>query len=173
MNSQQISIWGLVKSLDENLAEQTKEIMRLDFKNYDENKSDNFYTQKIDWLQMNFNCCGIESYSDWRSYLLTNGQHQSVNYIDQWTINNNLPYIDNVPDSCCLSKKFNCGKMFSSQSSENKNLVINTKGCLNSYLEQSRKHIIFLAGLTVGISALILSSFFIYAFVYFFLRLRD
>jgi hypothetical protein len=33
---------------------------------YQFDNQDNFATRKFDWLQRTFNCCGIDSYQDWK-----------------------------------------------------------------------------------------------------------
>lgn len=170
-----VGIWGLVVSEETSLYEETKKSMNEQFKLYDERKKENYYTMKIDWIQQNFNCCGIQAYSDWRSILVlgSTGQFQSVNFVNQWMVNNNLPYMDDVPDSCCINKIFNCGKISSNNFQPNdRNRIIYTMGCLESYMNKYHKHIIFLAGLTVGVSAFVLSSFLFYSFCYFIFKLR-
>ncbi|RNA23401.1 CD151 antigen-like protein [Brachionus plicatilis] len=170
-----VGIWGLVASDETNLYEETKQTMNQEFRLYDERKIEDYYTLKIDWTQQNFNCCGIQSFSDWRSIIImgSSGQFEPVNFVDQWAVNNNLPYMDNVPDSCCITKAFNCGKMFSGNfQSNDRSRVIFTRGCLDSYLDKFTTHITFLAGLTVAISALVLASFLFYAFTYFIFKLR-
>lgn len=172
-----IAIWGLVASTDDNLGEEIRKNMDLTLQGYRDNERDRFETLKFDWIQTRFNCCGINSYSDWRAFFLYGGSYKPVNYINQWSINNNLPYTDSVPDSCCVNKMYNCGKQYRNPASYDNNNYnqnsyqgynsyqldsqINVKGCLSIYLAQFSKDIVFLAGLAMGTSSLCLVIWFL------------
>jgi hypothetical protein len=184
-----IAIWGLVASTRDNLNDEARDNMLSTVRRYDERDQNRFETLKFDWLQTRFNCCGINTYSDWRAFFLYGGEYKPINFVsNQWDINNKLPYIDNVPDSCCTIKMYNCGKQYRNQAPSNNmmpgyqnynynnnynmNNHINMKGCLDSFLTQFLKDIVFLAGLAMGTSSLCLLLWFLLACVYLVNRLR-
>ena len=104
-------IWGLATSSNRDyLNDEVRLDLMQTFQQYNERRTDKFETMKIDWVQTKFNCCGVDSYADWRAFFLYGGQYKPINYVDQWSVNNNLPYVDNVPDSCCSVPSPNCGK---------------------------------------------------------------
>jgi hypothetical protein len=136
-------------------------------------------------LQTRFNCCGIYSASDWRTIFLFGGQYQPVNYVDQWSVNNNLPYIDNVPDSCCVNPSYNCGKRansfnmppntfnsFNSYNSfndfaNNRNNLIYSKGCQQAYIVQFSRDMSFLGILCIVLSGIALTAGSLLVFAYY------
>lgn len=58
-------------------------------------KIDETKTVAIDFLQEKFSCCGAESFSDWQ--------------FSNWSLQN-LTEGNKVPDSCCKTVTFHCGK---------------------------------------------------------------
>lgn len=58
-------------------------------------KMDDSKTAAIDFLQEKFSCCGAESFSDWQ--------------FSNWSLQN-LTDGNKVPDSCCKTVTFQCGK---------------------------------------------------------------
>jgi hypothetical protein len=95
---------------------------------------------------------------DW---MRVNNALPKVQYVDPWTINNNLPYMDDVPDSCCVDMKPGCGKR-----RQLSNVGVNTaynmqqylgpveysamiypRGCLQEYITQFKRDMNFLAPL--------------------------
>lgn len=170
-----IGIWGLVASSEDNIQEETKLDMMETFKKYDDKNLQKFETKKVDWLHQRFNCCGINSYTDWKSYYLYGGQFKPTNYVDQWTINFNLPYMDHVPDSCCVNQAFSCGKLYANNvypSTTDRSSVIYVKGCFYNYLNQFSKHIVFLAGLSVAVSSIEFVLWIVLVAVYLVFRVR-
>lgn len=213
-----IGIWGLAVSTDEdNLRESVRNNILNAIGRYDETKKYRYETMKIDWLQERFNCCGISSYNDWKSFYLYGGlggaggggmyANKPVNWINQWSVNGNLPYVDNVPDSCCVSKQFNCGKQYFNnlnnninygnnfntlnnnpnninipgvynsqnnynyrQNSINRNMMINTNGCLDTFLQRFNRDILFLSALCVAASLLVIILYVILLFGFFFIK---
>lgn len=105
---------------------------------YVESNQENEATQKIDWLQTTYQCCGVESSQDWRAYNLYGGgsgmpqsnvnynRHPNSNFYsnqqqllqqtnqiyfgNQFLANVNYPFMDKTPDSCCTRWFYNCGK---------------------------------------------------------------
>jgi hypothetical protein len=124
-----IGIWGLIASLNTGLSYTVRENMQETIRNYDQSSPSNFATAKINWVQQTFNCCGIASYQDWRSFFLNSygpygsqQQQQPNYYLNQVNGNLNVPYTDNVPDSCCVQVYANCGKNFNQYPSSLVNL---------------------------------------------------
>ena len=168
-----IGIWGIAVSTDQDsLVREIKWDLQLTLRYYDERSIDRWETRKIDWLQQRFNCCGLMSYSDWRAFYLYGGQVFQVNYIDQWTVNNNMPYVDYVPDSCCIDRQPNCGKQFynryntNNQNSFDRDRIINTRGCIPSFLTYFNRDIMFLSIFCVCVSAIAILLWVLLAFVY-------
>jgi len=119
-----MGIWGLVITGDQDyLKYEVETDMIYSIRNYFQGEPDKYETIKMDWLQRNFNCCGINDWTDWQSL---NG-------------NNRI-----VPDSCCINPQF-CPKPINIQN-------INTKGCLYTFLFKLQKDLKFLAGLSFGVS---------------------
>jgi hypothetical protein len=148
-----LGIWGASVANDEqSLKFEMQNDMIYTIRRFEERDVLRYETMKLNWLQTTFSCCGIQSSSDWRSYFLYGGQFfQSPQYNDQWNIKNNMPYMDNVPDSCCIYQRPNCGK---NHYSMNQNMVINTRGCLNILYDKLIRDLLFVSGLSIGVSAL-------------------
>jgi hypothetical protein len=177
-----IAIWGLVASTRDNLDDEVRENMYTTARKYDERDSYRFETLKMDWLQSRFNCCGIVSYSDWRALFLYGGEYKPINF-NQWDINNKLPYVDNVPDSCCVNRMYNCGKNYRNPPPSNGMIYYNNynynmgnqiymKGCHDIFINVFLRDIVFLAGLAMGTSSLCLVLWFLLVCVYIVNRFR-
>lgn len=165
-----IGIWGLAVSADENtLSEEIKLGLVDAIKRYDERNPYRYETKQVDWLQQRFNCCGINSYSDWRSFYIYGDKFDTVNFVDTWSVNQNLPYIDHVPDSCCIRMSYNCGKQYYNNyapNSMNRNMILNLKGCLGSFQQYFTKDIVFLAALTVALSGIAILAWGVLVFAF-------
>lgn len=75
-------IWGVVANYDnDSLAEEVRKDLEQTLRGYQETEYYKYETKKINWVQGRFNCCGIHSYQDWRSYYLYGGQAYAVSYI--------------------------------------------------------------------------------------------
>ena len=87
-------------------------------------------------VQHTSQCCGVENYTDWKNSAYFNS--------------------NNVPDSCCIVQKINCGKNLPVLPSQIKE-VIYTRGCLNEISFESNYFISLSAtlGLVFGILQLI------------------
>ncbi|CAF0994961.1 unnamed protein product [Brachionus calyciflorus] len=120
---------------------------------FDESNQHGHNTKKINWLQKKFQCCGLDSYSDWKSIVTFQGVNGPVKFFGKY--DNKYPYIDDVPDSCCINPNLNCGKnihVFGRDRSQ----ILNTKGCFQMYNLQFSKDVVFLSSLAVAISVLLL-----------------
>jgi hypothetical protein len=170
-------IWGLVASSDEaSLAEEIRYDLTETIRRYEERNLDRYETRKMNWIQTKFNCCGIHTYNDWRSFYLYGGQTFGSAYVDQWTVNNNLPYIDHVPDSCCINRMPNCGKQFYNNMNPqalDRDRIIYTRGCLYNFLAYFTKDIMFLSILSSCIASLAMVLWVVLAFVYVIIHVRN
>ena len=116
--------------------------------NYKEVNETKYETLKFNWLQNKFNCCGVESYEDWKSHLST------ATYINYKRLNNDtLIYLDDVSDSCCIKKTKNCGKVYSDDKISN----LNSNGCYQIFLQHSIENlnIISIFGIVLSLINLI------------------
>lgn len=81
------------------------------FNEYNEADRHNLNTREIDWLQSNFECCGLRSINDWESKNITPFETPlSENHINELQAMNRLTF--DLPDSCCIQRTENCGKEF-------------------------------------------------------------
>lgn len=62
-----VGIWGLIATLSNNMSYEVRQNMQDTISNYDQSNMYHFSTQKINWIQQTFNCCGIINYMDWKS----------------------------------------------------------------------------------------------------------
>jgi hypothetical protein len=171
-----IGIWGCVVNSDQDsLSEEIRWDLMQTMRYYEERSYERYETRKITYLQTKYNCCGLQSYSDWRAFYLYGGQVFAVSYIDQWTVNNNLPYVDYVPDSCCINKQPGCGKQFYNNlnpTSFDRERIINTRGCISQYMIYLNKDIQFLSIFLVVISSVAIVLWAVLVFVYVSLHMK-
>lgn len=158
-----ISLFGLIYvNTQHEYADDIKMNMIKAMNQYKESAKNKCETLKFNWLQMRFNCCGVEKYSDWKTHLHTeNAIYKPTNL---------SVYIDDVPDTCCKLKFKNCGKVYS----DDKDKLIHLDGCFTKYVTSSiRKlnraftvgfivsltNILSIGILTVGITRNLISSY--------------
>lgn len=124
-----ISLYGLIIiNSNDSFNNKIKTSMINTLNNYEEKNDLKYETLKFNWLQTKFNCCGVNSYENWKSRLSPD------HLIYKKLLNNSLLYLDDVPDTCCktiITK--NCGKLYSDE----KENTININGCLRPFLEDS------------------------------------
>ncbi|XP_075455153.1 tetraspanin-11 [Ascaphus truei] len=89
-------------------------------------------TLAIDHLQQDFKCCGSNSYEDWKYSL----------YINSAKSGDRL-----VPDSCCKTVTFNCGKR-----DHPSNIFKVEGGCITKLEEFLREHLLLIGAVSVGIA---------------------
>lgn len=63
-----IGIWGLSVATGQTFVQTVRQGMSDTIQGYEFNYPDHYSTRKFDWLQRTFNCCGIDSYQDWKGY---------------------------------------------------------------------------------------------------------
>ena len=71
-----------------------------------------------------------------------------------------------VPDSCCNKPSNNCAKRYY-DSCTGQNDLIQTKGCLQLFMKQLVKDVLFLAAFTVCVSSLAIILWLIHVILYF------
>lgn len=59
-------IWGLSVSTGQTFVQTVRQGMADTLQLYQFDNPDIYQTRKFDWLQRTFNCCGIDSYQDWK-----------------------------------------------------------------------------------------------------------
>ena len=114
-------------------------------------------TKKINWIQRKFNCCGIDSYQDWKSLIVFRNPNIPIQFYEKQQFENRYPYIDDVPDTCCVTPRLNCGKNVN-VFGRDRNLIMFTKGCLDIYLKAFSNDIVFICAFATAISVLFLFS---------------
>lgn len=88
---------------------------------------------KIDWLQQEYQCCGLNSSRDW---------HESYG-LEPWRLQNNISGdLFDVPDSCCIRVESTCGKRYMKE-----NGFVYTRGCLEPYTISIRETFLSLSKL--------------------------
>jgi hypothetical protein len=156
-----IGVVGLSMNANGEFAVQTRQNMISIARRYDDRLPNSHVNRKIDWLQNRFMCCGVDSYGDWRSLLrfFTNYDREyengPVRYINNLDLQQKYPYIDDVPDSCCINIGYNCGKSVN-VFGKDRGTIINTRGCFQIYSEKFSQDLTFVCSLSITISLLIL-----------------
>lgn len=202
-----IGIWGSSVSSSDDLSLTIRRNIRETTMYYNENNPNDYATAKIDWLQRKFSCCGIDSSQDWREYFLYGRgsgagvdnhiyqQHPNQNlygtqvqqqqqgivnqqiYANPFNANINVPYIDTVPDSCCVKHYYNCGKEGNRRPNSGnmygQNYLIYTQGCLSWYVQRYTRDLVFVAGFTVAVSVLGLVACLAFIGLYVFIKKRS
>ena len=156
-----LGIWGLAVDGDSNaLAAEARSKMLQTIKYYDYNDANTYETRAINWLQIEFKCCGVDSSSDWRLYC--NG----------YGIYNSNRYSNYVPDSCCINPRAGCGKQANTNTIYQNQSIYNN-GCLSVFVHHLRKDISFLAAFSVTISCLAIILWLIHVVLYFLFKKRS
>lgn len=138
-----IGIWGLViYSNNSSLTNEVNNNLINSIRNYIIN-GDNDQTKGMDWVQDQFDCCGIDSYADWNSYLNSFGMQPpfGLGY-----------YKCFLPTSCCIEKTNDClNKYYIFCNGYNG--LIHSSGCLKNFMSQLNKDILFLSAFCVSVSS--------------------
>jgi hypothetical protein len=171
-----LGVIGLSMNGNGELLTQTRQNMYNVARNYNQMTPYAHDTKKIDWAQRRFACCGIDSYLDWKSIVTFRGSgnayygynsYNNVQYINRnpFEYQNRLPYIDDVPDTCCIHIATNCGKS-SYSFGRDRAQVLNARGCLNEYQRWFSRDVVFLCALSVSVSALLLVTSLVQLFLF-------
>ncbi len=131
---------------------------------YDESSTFKHETKKINYIQQRFNCCGVDSFNDWKSFHSYRNPNQPVKYIDKINYENAYAYRDDVPDSCCINYMANCGKQ-TYVFNRDRSSIINIRGCLSIYLRYFSNDLTFLCALSISVSIIFFVSSLGLAFV--------
>lgn len=136
-----IGIWGLVvHSNGQSLRNEVNTNLLSAVMRYNGFNAD---TDGINWVQRRFKCCGINGFNDWSFYANAyNSNPLGIGYFKCY-----------VPTSCCINENDSCTFTYLS-TCNGYNRVINTNGCLNPFLEELNKDILFLGAFTVSIASL-------------------
>ncbi|RNA23400.1 tetraspanin-9 [Brachionus plicatilis] len=148
-----LGVIGLSMKNNDQLMTQTRENMMKTAKKFDESNMNGHQTRKINWVHRRFSCCGIDSYNDWKSLISFQGVNGPVKYFGKYE--NKYPYMDDVPDSCCIDAKKNCGKNIN-VFGRDRSLILNTKGCFSLYYKSFSKDVTFLCALAIAVSVVLL-----------------
>lgn len=161
---------GLSMKDNDQLLNEARSNLEHTARQYDEASSFKHETKKINYIQMRFNCCGVNSFNDWKSLLNYRNPNQPIRYIDKVNYENSYAYRDDVPDSCCINMSPSCGKQ-TYVFNRDRASVINTRGCLGIYLSYFTNDLTFLCALSITVSIIFFVSSLGFAFVY--MRLKD
>lgn len=140
-----LSVITLRLYLNDNLVNQHRNNMIETMQMYDELDNNRHETLKINWLQQKYNCCGLESFTDWKSMPLTilsnsvNDQSESEN--------NRTSYVDRVPESCCIRPSSGCGNL-THLDGKKVNATISIYGCVSKYNSIFSRDLQFIIGVS-------------------------
>jgi hypothetical protein len=119
---------------------------------FDEFNPNSPHTVKINTIQANFKCCGLDSYRDWEPSRFLNKHVERDQYLNNDFLLKKNQITFNVPDTCCKRQKQNCGKDFSTNS------TLYTQGCF-SILKQFVVNFSFTTfAVCMGVTLIILFS---------------
>lgn len=104
-------------------------------------------------LQENFDCCGVESYTDWSNQTMTNGSFvgwaKQHGWGDSPPKNTEYP----VPDSCCVTMAESCGLEYDlTQVKDVLRPAGENKGCDKKLGDWIEDNLGMIAGIAVGIA---------------------
>ena len=172
-----LGIYGLAVVNNGQLQSDIFNGMKTSLSCYQEANTNKEDTARINWLQSTYRCCGIYTPNDWNLYY-TNclGNLAYTGNAAPSTSANSLVTVNYVPDSCCITPAFNCGKLlYNSYSSQNPWLYIYTTGCLNAYDQKVAPDVTVLAALalTIGIICLLITFLFIAILICLRIRNKD
>ena len=102
------------------------------------------HTVEIDRLQTKFQCCGLDSYQDWKS--TDAASLQAISKYEQLISRAQLAF--DVPDTCCRVRSDGCGKNFRARA------TINVRGCSRPFLTFLSARVFFVACLVLGIAGI-------------------
>ncbi|XP_012135120.1 CD151 antigen isoform X1 [Megachile rotundata] len=91
-------------------------------------------TNAIDQMQTEFKCCGALRFEDW----LVSEWHKDEEVLREGRL---------VPDSCCKTQTFHCGKRDHPSN-------IHYTGCIYKFLETTKDHLIIVGAVGLGLSVL-------------------
>lgn len=157
-----LGVIGLSMNNNGEFLSENRASMLLIARKYDESNIHGHNTKKINWLHRRFSCCGVDSYADWKTIVTFQGVNGPIKYFGN---DNRYPYIDDVPDSCCINPTLNCGKnvyVFGRDKSQ----ILNTKGCLDIYNRQFAKDVEFLSAFAITASIILLGLTLLLFFIF-------
>jgi hypothetical protein len=76
-----IGIWGLSVATGPSFTSTVRLGLQETFMSYKADNPEDYATRKIDWLQRTFNCCGIDSYQDFKGFYLYGQTQSAVGYV--------------------------------------------------------------------------------------------
>lgn len=161
---------GLSMKDNDQLLHEARSNLQSTARNYDESSTFKHETKKINYIQMRFNCCGVDSHNDWKTIHSYRNPNQPVRYADKYNYENNLAYRDDVPDSCCINHSPGCGKTTYTYQRDRAS-VIYTRGCLSTYLKYFSTDLTYLCALSLTVSIIFFGMSLAFAFVH--MRLKS
>ena len=125
---------------------------------YDEKLNSTYETRNIDWLHKKYKCCGINDYRDWDKFMFSNNFNMTnLQKHANLSVTN---FIKDIPDSCCLTSNYNCGKQYIKKLD-----LINSNGCFELFTLKFSNDLKILCKFSIIFSMLILFSLFTTIFV--------
>jgi hypothetical protein len=167
-----LGIVGLSLRANNDLFNQTRDNMFSIIRSFDERNPYKHETKKFNWVQSKFQCCGVDGYADFKSLYVYRGNYMPVRYFDQWQYENKYPYIDDVPDSCCVNSNPNCGKQIN-VFGRDRSSVIHTKGCLSLYYKYFNVDVKFTCVIALIIAGILLFASMLLALAFTLVRKDD
>ena len=153
-----LGVVGLSMNGSGEFSSQIRNSMLLTASRYDQANPHFHQSRKINWVQQKFKCCGVDSYADWKNmahYRGSSGGNMNIRYVDKYQFENKYPYVDDVPESCCIVASTNCGKQINAVGRD-RNSVIYSNGCQQPYLDHFTNDLTFVCALSITISITLL-----------------
>jgi hypothetical protein len=142
-----LGTWGFIVNLNGSLKEKAFNVMNTSLHAYNETDYTLLQTKQIDWIQLKFRCCGVESFADWQQSKIVNSVAKPALTYSFLLHQRQIPF--DVPDTCCITVTPNCGKNFRS------NETINTRGCFTDYNQMLHQDINIICIVCIGLSIII------------------
>lgn len=100
--------------------------------------ADKLLTEAVDWFQQKVECCGIQTYEDWKR--------------TAWYKNTSIPTKDKrqVPRSCCRTESATCNKNARTSADFKKNIY--ERGCVKAGKDFIKSNLFKIGGVTIGIA---------------------
>jgi len=118
---------------------------------FSEKYSEVLETKEINLLQTRFECCGLESYQDWKTKNNDPNFHSAVSKYKLLISSDQIEF--DVPDSCCKNFTENCGRDFRHQD------TINLNGCYEPFVKYLELRILIICNISIGVTVVHLMSF--------------
>jgi hypothetical protein len=110
-----ISLIALIRLSNGEFMNESRQDMFRFMSAFDEINTNSRSTRRVNWLHQRFHCCGVDAFTDWNAILRAGGRYMPVQFVGQYNhqrpYDMNVPFVDDIPDSCCVNYFHNCGNL--------------------------------------------------------------